>query len=86
LLRRAKDAAQLPNTTAGPTLLVGAWHLAAHQASCQALYNPRLMRGCGLTFGDLPEHLWATIRKYGASLAYLGDAARMDRLSLQVGA
>lgn len=80
LLRRAKDAAQLPNTTAGPTLLVGAWHLAAHQASCQALYNPRL------TTLDLPEHLWATIRKYGASLAYLGDAARMDRLSLQVGA
>jgi hypothetical protein len=80
----AKRAAGVPCGADGPLLMVGAWHLIAHQVSCQALYNPRIMSGCGLTFGDNPEHLWAGLRKYGASLAYMGDAARLDRLSLQV--
>jgi hypothetical protein len=83
-LRRAKEGAGVSPDAPGPLLMVGAWHLVAHQASCQALYNPRLMKGCGQTFGDNPEHLWAALRKYGASLAYMGDATRLDRLSLQV--
>lgn len=68
------------------TLLVGPWHVLVHSGACQQRYNPRLLKGTGMTFGDLPEHLWASLRKYLGSLAYMGNADRDDFICILVGA
>jgi hypothetical protein len=60
------------------------WTLWIALCCCQAKYNPRLERGVGLTFGDLPENLWADTRKYSKSMAYMGDAPREMMLGMVV--
>lgn len=65
-------------------LAVGPWHLLPHGASCHVLYNPRLMEGAALTYGDVIEHLWAKLRAFGSVSAYMGDDNREPFLALVV--
>ncbi len=58
--------------------------LLSSQALCHVLYNPRLMSGCGLTYGDNPEHFWAAARRHNGSGAYMSDALRQDMYDLVV--
>ncbi|KAG2499062.1 hypothetical protein HYH03_003247 [Edaphochlamys debaryana] len=65
----------------GSTFAVGQWHLRPHRPMCQVRFNPVFVKGAGLTYGDLIEHLWADICKHWYITAYMSPGTRQDFIS-----
>ncbi len=66
--------------------MVGSWHIRPHVPECLITNNPAYKHGLGLSFGDSIEHIWADVRPYWFTLAYMSHAARVDFLSKLVSA
>ena len=57
---------------------MGPFHAGMHVLACQLEYGARNVRGTGLTFGDVIEHLWADTRRFALAMAYMSMANRDD--------
>ncbi|CAA7265927.1 unnamed protein product [Cyclocybe aegerita] len=65
--------------TARCMFATSAMHAYAHQWACQLIYNPRMIKGLGLTDGEGVERLWSRLRKL---IGITRSSARSKRIWL----
>ncbi|KAH9929863.1 uncharacterized protein BXZ73DRAFT_47795 [Epithele typhae] len=62
-------------------VVVGKWHLSAHQPACRYKYSYNWVPGCAMTDGEAPERNWWTTVPLIARTKEMGPGARHDTLN-----
>ncbi len=63
-----------PYTLAG----VGKFHIPAHNASCRYKFSFHFLPGVGMTDGEAPERIWATLNALGLRTREMSSGHRHD--------